>query len=141
MITHITTTERKYPISMLLKNQTAVFSKIHDDISIDEQTLASVVESALYGIFPMHFAVDGVPIELISGVNRIQHLMQFVGNKAPYPQNGILSEYRGLLFSEIQRKHQRKILQQELPINLYAQYSGNDGKEELYREFVKNLTR
>lgn len=142
MIKHFTTQENNITASFLSES-------IKDNIagcelSVPNDVFATSIEALYYGLIPRIFAMEiaddkNCRIDILNSKSFISAVIDFMANDRRYPIDGLLTDFQGKMFTEIERKEQRKFRETPIGIIMLPLFSGNRGKEEAYMKMVAKI--
>jgi hypothetical protein len=102
--------------------------------------MASAIDAAYHDLLPSFFAIEtrAGEWEMLSGNKTLNAIRQYLSGGEAYPEDGMIEDLRGKKFNELSRVTKRKLGNKTIPINMFVLFSGNKGKEDSFRAFVKS---
>jgi len=143
MLDFFRTQSPQYQASEILSkdNQVVLHSKV--SIVTNAKDVETAINALYFGLVPMLYAEQSVALNgtlvFLKGKVFIQAAHEFYSNQVSYPNDGMLTEFRGQYFSELPHRYKRKLLEAEIPVTYLVCSSANDGKVDSFRKLIDQL--
>ena len=129
------------------RNISPVLSLLNDRFSFDEIAFNDnfeVTQDSVAESLELALLTDGIKClaketkqgvwHFSSNILFVKSLLYFMSDKVAYPENGIIEEARGMLFSDLPRMLKYRIKNTTVLADLYS--PSNESEEELYQKIV-----
>lgn len=140
MPTGFSTTEIKPTVSHLMDTFEKLYFPYNQTLSI--VVFSQAIDATYAQVLPKFFMMEvangsELQQEVLTGAKVLQSLHQFMYGNRAYPLDGTLTGIQGKKFTELPHKTKRKFRETVITIELFVMFSGNNGKEQDFREAVK----
>jgi hypothetical protein len=126
------------PELSILKEDFDSIILISDEV-VSKDYMSSAINAAYHDLLPRFFAIEKPTggWEMLSGNRTLNAIRHYLISGETYPEDGMIEDIRGKKFNELSRITKRKLVSKTIPIDMLVLFSGNKGKEDAFRAFVK----